>query len=92
VVIGSLGIFAVFALLLGRALSARLAALMFITVFVVIVNAAVTGILLMPEDRFESRVIWMVPFLALLFALTWIEKRVGAGNSKGASARATTAQ
>ncbi len=92
VVIGSLGIFAVFALLLGRALSARLAALTLTTVFVVIVNAAVTGILSMPEDRFESRVIWLVPFLSLLFALAWIDKWVGARQRKGASAQAATAQ
>jgi hypothetical protein len=92
IVIGSLGMHAVFALLLGRAISARLAALTLITAFVVVANAAVTGILSMPEDRFECRVIWMTPFLSLLFAMAWVDKRVGARRGKAVSARATTAQ
>ena len=74
-VVGSLGVIAVLAALLGHACPARLVWLSVVVAFVVITNAAVTGVLSMPEDRFESRVIWMVPFVAELFLLAWVDSR-----------------
>jgi hypothetical protein len=38
----------------------------------VIANAFVTGALSMVEDRFQSRIIWLLPLLAGLFVLEWL--------------------
>jgi len=35
----------------------------------IVLNAAVTGILSTPHDRYQARVIWLIPLLALLAAL-----------------------
>jgi len=43
--------------------------------FVVVVNAAVTGVLANVEDRYEARVIWLVPLLAAVLVLRWLEER-----------------
>jgi hypothetical protein len=56
----------------GRPRSFGLAA---VIVFVVIANAFVTGILANVEDRYQSRVIWLVPLLAALFVLEWLDHR-----------------
>jgi hypothetical protein len=37
----------------------------------VIVNAAVCGILSGPADRYESRVLWLLPLLGLLTVAAW---------------------
>jgi len=74
VVIGSLLLIAIFSPLLGSARPARLASLTALVAFVVVVNAAITGVLSMPEDRFQSRVIWMVPLVAQLYVLAWFRK------------------
>ena len=42
-------------------------------IFVVIVNAFVTGVFASVEDRYQSRVIWLLPLLAILFALAWLD-------------------
>jgi len=55
--------------------------------FLVVANAAVTGPLSMPEDRFECRVIWMAPLFAGLCALAWLNQRK-AGPSPEATAEA----
>jgi len=63
-----------------------LASLSAITAFAAVVNVAITGVLSMPEDRFECRVIWMVPLLAEMFALAWLTRsREFAETSKTAS-------
>ena len=41
----------------------------------VIANGFVTGILSMVEDRFQSRVIWLLPLLAGVFVLEWLDHR-----------------
>jgi len=43
--------------------------------FVVIANAAVTGVLANVEDRYQARVIWLVPLLAIVLGLTWLDQR-----------------
>jgi hypothetical protein len=47
-----------------------------IIIVAVIGNAAVTGALSNVEDRYQSRVIWLVPLLAGVLALVlWDRKR-----------------
>jgi len=46
-----------------------------VIVFVVVANAAVTGVLSNVEDRYQARVIWLVPLLAGVFVLTWLDQR-----------------
>jgi hypothetical protein len=61
---------------LGRRLwSRRLAGLSVIVVYVVLVNAAITGNISNVEDRYQARVIWLVPLVALVFLLTWLDSR-----------------
>jgi hypothetical protein len=46
-----------------------------VIVSTVIANAIVTGPLSMVEDRFQSRIIWLLPFLLGLFLLDWLEEK-----------------
>jgi hypothetical protein len=67
-----IGLWAVF----GRRLwSRRLAGLSVVVTYVLLVNAAVTGNISNVEDRYQARVIWLVPLLALVFLLTWLDRR-----------------
>ena len=70
-VMASLAVMAVFAPLLGRRRSPRIAGLSLVIVSMVVANAAVTGTLSMVEERFECRVIWLVPLLAGMCILDW---------------------
>jgi len=58
--------------LMGR-LSRRLLALTVVIISVVIANAFVTGVLSNVEDRYQSRVIWLVPLLAGMYVLEWTQ-------------------
>jgi len=40
-----------------------------------IANAAVTGVLSNISDRYQSRVIWLVPLLAGVMVLEWLDRR-----------------
>jgi hypothetical protein len=40
-----------------------------------VANALVTGVLSTVEDRYECRVIWLVPFLAGICVLDWLNQR-----------------
>jgi hypothetical protein len=73
----SLVVICVFAPLLWRKRSARLVGLTIVIVSTVVANALVTGPLSMVEDRFQSRVIWLVSFLAGLFVMVWQDGRQG---------------
>ncbi len=64
-----------FAVLLWRKRSARLAGLSVVIVSTVVANALVTGPLSMVEDRFQSRIIWLLSFLAGLFMMVWLDRR-----------------
>lgn len=66
------------ALLLGPSWPPRLVGFTAVIVSVVIANAAVTGALATVEDRFQGRVIWLVPLLAGVLALSWLDQRAGA--------------
>ncbi len=43
--------------------------------FTVIANAFVTGVLSEVDDRYQSRVIWLLPLLAGAFVLEWLDHR-----------------
>jgi hypothetical protein len=51
----------------------KLIGLAAIIIFSVITNAAVTGILSNVEDRYQSRVIWLLPLLAALMLLVYVK-------------------
>ncbi len=77
---------AIFALAPGlwRRACPRLAWLGVVIVSTVLANAFVTGAMSMVDDRFECRVIWLVPFLAGLMALDRINSsgtRCSMGNA-----------
>jgi hypothetical protein len=76
-VLASLGLLAVFLPLLGRRCPRRLAELGVVVVFMVLANGLLTGALSMPEDRYECRVIWLLPLLAALSVQVWISQRRG---------------
>ena len=71
----SLVVIACWGLLLRQKWSPRVIWLATIIGFVVVVNAAVTGVLANVEDRYQARVIWLVPLLAAVLVLTWIDER-----------------
>ncbi|HEY1467993.1 MAG TPA: hypothetical protein VGF61_03035 [Candidatus Acidoferrum sp.] len=64
---------------------ARLMGLAAVIIFVIIANALVTGVLANVEDRYQARVIWLLPLLAILFALECLEHRRAQLVSPGAA-------
>jgi hypothetical protein len=74
-VMASLMAIGVWALLLGRGWSRRLVGLTTVIVFVVTGNAFVTGVLSNVDDRYQGRVVWLVPLLAGLLVLSWVDRR-----------------
>lgn len=79
-VAASLMVIALWILVGGKWRSRRVLGLTAIILFVVIANASVTGILSNIEDRYQARVIWLVPLLAGILALEWQSQRLR-GNS-----------
>ena len=63
----------------------RLAVIATLTTAGVILNAAVCGILSGPFARYQARLIWLLPFVALLFAADWWQRRSRATNSVSAA-------
>ncbi len=55
--------------------SPRLARLTVVIICTVIANAFITGVLSGIDDRYQSRVIWLIPFLAGLFVVHWLQQR-----------------
>jgi len=74
-VVASLVLLGALAPFVLRRRPARLIGLAGIVIFVLIVNAFVTGVFSNVEDRYQSRVIWLLPLLAILFALEWLDQR-----------------
>lgn len=70
-VIASLILIAVFTRRLWRRRPIRLIVLTAIIFSTVLLNALVTGVLSGAEDRYQSRVIWLLPLLAGLLLLDW---------------------
>lgn len=71
-VVASLVVIALFIPRMWRLRPARLLGLGGVIVFTVVANAFVTGALSMVEDRYQSRVIWLLPFLAGVILLDWL--------------------
>ena len=53
----------------------RLAGLTLVVAATVVANAWVTGVLSVVDDRYQCRVIWLVPLLAGIFFLDWLQQR-----------------
>ena len=62
--------------LLGRARSRRLTALAVLVLAALLANAAITGAIAEIEDRYQARVIWLVPLLATIVVLSWQDLRL----------------
>jgi hypothetical protein len=74
-VLASLVLIVCSALFWRQAWTPRVIGLATIIGFVVIANAAVTGVLANVEERYQARVIWLVPLLAVVLGLTWLDER-----------------
>jgi hypothetical protein len=72
-VIVSVVLIGVFTPRMWRRRSPRLPGLGLVIVSTVVANAFVTGILSMVENRFQSRVIWLLPLLAGILVLDWFD-------------------
>jgi len=59
--------------------SRRVVGLTAIIAIVVIGNAAITGVLSTVDDRYQARVIWLVPLLAGVLGLEWLDYTPSAG-------------
>jgi hypothetical protein len=77
-IVASLGAIAVLIPFLWRRHSPRLAGLTLVVAGMVVANAWVTGVLSVVDDRYQCRVIWLVPLLAGIFFLDWLGQRKGA--------------
>ena len=71
-VVVSLALIPAFGILLWRRWTFRLAGLSLVIISAVLANALVTGVLSTVEDRYQSRVVWLIPFLAVTFIFVWI--------------------
>jgi len=74
-VITSLAAIAVLIPFLWRRHSPRLAGISIAVFSTVAANAFVTGVLSVVDDRYQCRVIWLVPLLAGLFVIDWLHQR-----------------
>jgi hypothetical protein len=74
-VVASLGATGVLIPFLWRRRSPQLAGLTLVIVSMVVANAFVTGVLSDVEDRYECRVIWLIPLLAGIFLLAAFQQR-----------------
>jgi hypothetical protein len=70
----------------------KLVGLASVILFVVVANAAVTGILSEVDDRYQGRVIWLLPLLASIFVLLFINGRLALRLSAPAPSVAPTAE
>ena len=69
-VVASVIVLIVFLLFLRRRLTSRLTGLTAVVLFVLTANAAVTGIVSTVAPRLQDRVIWLLPFLAVLLVMS----------------------
>jgi hypothetical protein len=69
--------------LVWRRVSPRLLGLSLVVVFIVAANAFVTATMSMVDQRYGSRVIWLVPFVVGLVALDWFSARESAARRIG---------
>ncbi|MFZ0818552.1 MAG: hypothetical protein WAM91_00665 [Candidatus Acidiferrales bacterium] len=81
-VIASLVLIAVFTILIWRHKTSRIVGLGTVILLTVVANAFVTGALSTVEDRYQSRVIWLLPFLACVLMLDWRSRRRPANGTR----------
>lgn len=77
-IVASLAAIAVLIPFLWRRHSPRLAGLTLVVAATVVANAGVTGVFSVVDDRYQCRVIWLVPLLATIFFLDWLVQRKAA--------------
>jgi hypothetical protein len=83
-IVFSLAVIAGFTPVLWRRHSAALPGLALVVFSMVVLNALLTGALSTVDDRYQCRVVWLIPFLAGVFVIDWLEHRQ---QSKGIPAR-----
>jgi hypothetical protein len=71
-VLTSLPVMVIFGILLWRRWTYGLAGLVLVIIPTVLANAFVTGVLSTVEDRYQSRVVWLIPFLAVTLIFAWL--------------------
>jgi hypothetical protein len=71
--------------------SRRLVDLSVLTASALVANAAITGALSNVEDRYQSRIVWLLPFVALLVASAWLDRRRGFPQLRESSSSARSA-
>ena len=74
-IVASLAAIAALIPLLWRRHSPRLAGLSLVVVATVVANALVTGVMSVVDDRYGCRIIWLIPLLAGIFFLDWLNQR-----------------
>ena len=74
-VIISLAIIAGLTVLLWRRHSTALPGLALVVFSMVVLNAFLTGVLSIVDERYQCRVIWLIPLLAAVFVVDWLEHR-----------------
>jgi hypothetical protein len=78
VILGSLTAIVLLTALLWRSLDTKLVGLGLVIAATVIANALVAGTLSVVNDRYQSRVIWLIALWAGVLFLDWLQKREGA--------------
>ena len=71
----SLVLIGLFAPSVWRRRRSKLIGLTAVIVFVILANAFFTGVLANVEARYESRVIWLLPLVAALPVLEWLNHK-----------------
>jgi hypothetical protein len=74
-VIASLVVIGVFTFLVWRHRIDRILGLGTVVPLTVVANAFVTGAMSTVEDRYQSRVVWLLPFLACVLVFDWLNHR-----------------
>ena len=76
-VVVSLAVIVLVPLLLRGRLPHPLQGLTVIALPAVAANALITGVFSNVEERYQARVVWLLPLLAVLYSLCWLERRRG---------------
>jgi hypothetical protein len=79
----SLVVIAIVGWRLGRSWPRELVGLAVVIAYIVVANAALTGVFSNIEDRYQGRVIWLVPLLAGLVLVTWLGRRADLASGDG---------
>ena len=74
-IVASLASIAVLIPFLWRRHSTRLSGLSLVVVATVVANAMITGVMSVVDDRYGCRVMWLIPLLAGIFFLEWLNQR-----------------